>query len=250
MANWKFANIFQRSTTPILMLLSIGFLLGQLGCVATKVELPGKYNPSYAYSPTAVQGGEAISIALLEPHFEEQEVSEIDRAFQSALERALLNYFTTNNFSVSGPFKSMDVMTFPEKKQTNLVLETTLAYYGDFPQIYKEGHTSSWDGSTTYSYQASGSCSMTGVISFTLWEPLSQQRMWTKEVPVPRDSVDCTFEETKSSDLVNRIWWNAGAKLIEELFGETMHQVERYFHPDEVRLVNEQAQELRDRKVY
>ena len=251
MINRKQMDIFHCSTTPTLVLLSIGLLLGQLGCAATKVELPPLHNPSYLYEPTNGQGGEAVSIALLVPNFEDVEtVSELDQAFQGALQRALLAYFTAHGFAVSGPFDSMDAMTFPEKKQADLVLQIVLAYDGNFPQIQRESFTEPMFGTTSYTYWANGTASLSGAISFTLWEPLSQQRMWTKEVPVPVGGVDCTVEKTKNADLVNVTWHNAGAKLLEALFIETMRQSERYFHPDEVRLVKEQSLEIRENKVY
>ena len=233
-----------------ILLLTIITIFGLVGCATKHVELPELYQSTYSYEPESGAEGAGIAIALLEPQFGFEEVDDRDRNFQAALQRSMLAYFTSQGFTVSGPFRSMEEMTFPEKKQADLVLDTTLAYSGNFPEIHKEGHTEIMFGTTSYSYWVSGECSYAGTISFTIWEPLSKQRMWTREVPVPRDSVDCSVKETRSGDLVNRIWGNAFTRLYEAMYRETMVQAERYFHPEEVKLIKQQSQELRERTVY
>lgn len=222
------------------------------GCATTRaVELPAPYYPSYDYEPDDVGDGRGISIAVLEPDFEDEEgVGDPDRQFQANLKRALMAYFTENGFAVSGPFSSMDIMTFPEKEQADLVLQTTMVYGGAFAKLQREAHRSAWDGAVSYSYWVQGDCTLSGGIQFTLWEPLSEQRMWTKKVKVPGKTLDCSVEETKSLEYVQRVYANVGNRLLSNFFAKTMHYVQKYFHPDEVRLVREQSLELRERKVY
>lgn len=243
---------------------SAGLVVVLAGALATgcgpKVELPPVHKTSFDYEPRRQgEGAESISIALLEPHWSQAvmdrtqgKFSDEDRAFRDALERALLEYFTVNGFSVSGPFDSLANMTFPEKKQADLVLEVEIDYsIGEVNwQVDAQVVDPLFSGATRYTYAIDDKMSFTGGLSLTLWEPLSGQRMWAKTVSMEDVGVRLRLAETNSEDLVNRVVLNAYRELLNRGFVEVTRQIERYFHPDEVRLVKTQAEELREKKVY
>lgn len=231
------------------------------GCGAStqQVELPPAYAPQYTHqSVKQGQGANSISIALIKPTFSvgyrmASRMPEMDGAYVEAVNRSLLNYFTTNAFTVAGPFDNMEAMTFPEKKQADLVLQTEVDYRWTLPDIKKAAEktaTTWWDGAIDHTISASGTMKLTGTVKFTLWEPLSGQRMWSKDVAASETVQTINIDKTTSNELFMRIWNNAASKVLEANFKETLRQAERYFHPDEVRLVKAQAVELRAKKVY
>ncbi|MFZ5479031.1 MAG: hypothetical protein ACOZNI_19830 [Myxococcota bacterium] len=254
------------ATRPLPATLAL-FGLFVLAC-AKSVEIPESYQPAYSYTPPSSTEGQGIGIAIVAPHLGQAATSNllaqyqklgvapppdyltrIDpgyRAFMDAVGRSLLQYFTASGFTVSGPFRSIDDMTFPEKKQADLVLTIDVNVTTDQPKFWV--NRSAIDGSVA-SVESKGACSSGGTIDFVLWEPLSAQRMWAKSVEVPRTEADCTIK-SGSGEAYDALIRNAFAQLSEEAFTTTMTTATRYFAPEEVALVAKQSRELREKKVY
>ena len=159
--------------------------------------------------------------------------------------RSLLQYFTSSSFTVSGPFKSVDDMTFPEKKQADLLLTVEFGVLTDQPRFV--AHRDS--NRALLAVTSEGDCSVRGTIMFVLWEPLSMQRMWAKTVDVQATTFSCTIRAANGDDY-NVQLMNGFQKAYEVIFRDTMTSAERYFDPEEVALVKRQSLELRANKVY
>jgi hypothetical protein len=230
-----------------------------------QLVMPEKYVPKYDYTGAKQgQGADKLSIALVRPafsatYFRTYRVDDVEKDFVQALDRALVNYFTSNGFTVSGPFDSLDAMTFPEKKQADLVLLTEIDYRWQLPPVAQSNEKTAstwWDGAIDHCYTCTGSLKLGGSVKFTLWEPLSGQRMWSKDVVAGDQSESVNLPKTCSNSLsdatavMKRAFLNAQLKVQEIAFVAAVKQAERYFHPDEVRLVKQQAAELRAKKVY
>jgi hypothetical protein len=235
------------------------------GCVPmTPPQSP--YTPTYAYTAPSSTGGQGISLALVNPKLSSaatvtvtNEYAQMGQtppadlitadhaysAFVGAINRGLNEYFTASGFTVSGPFKTIDEMTFPEKKQADLLLSIELSAIMNQPPVYQT--PSQYSGTL---FQSAGDCVFSGTIDLVLTEPLSMQRMWAKSIEVPARQGPCAFNVRGSADQFNTLMGNAQAKLYEQAFPDIMKTAERYFTPEEVALVKQQAQELRDKKVY
>ena len=226
------------------------------GGARAEVELPPLHGRNFAYQGHKQgDGAKTLSIALIRPKFSASYAAKFNsrddggQAYLAALDRALLNYFTVNGFTVSGPFESLDAMTFPEKKQVDLVLLPEADYDWQLPTTRAFSMREGFPREDRPYMHAHGLLRMTGALHFTLWEPLSGQRMWTKDVQAADQSVNVQLEAAPL-ELYQRVMDNAVAKCQEASFKQAVAQMERYFHPDEVRLVKEQAVELRAKKVY
>ena len=253
---------------PRLMPLTLALLGGTALACAHQVNIPESYTPTYTFNPPTSAAGQGISIAIIAPKLGQSATSNMlaqyrklgvapppdfashpdaaYQAFMDAVDRSLLQYLTASSISVSGPFRSVDEMTFPEKKQADLVLTIDLNVTTDQPGIAVD--YSSWDGRVN-EVESRGPCSVGGTVDFVIWEPLSLQRMWAKSAEVPRVEADCTLK-AGSMGAYNVLLGNAFATLYEPAFKTTLTAAMRYFSPEEIALVKRQAQELRDRKVY
>jgi len=225
--------------------------------------------PSFSYEPTQSDAGKGISLALLKPQLPDSYAEAarnsyqgyefltgnkirvwasepaITRATREAVGRSLVEYFTASGFTVSGPFESAEEMTFPEKKQADLLLSVEFGIAFQVPPLVWTGDSPT--GPMPYS---EGPCMVVGSISFVLWEPLSMQRMWAKSVEVKEaQTADCTVK-VKSAEQWKTLMENRVAPLHEEAFEHVMNAAERYFNPEEVALVKKQAEEVREKKVY
>lgn len=241
----------RRFLIPILALLGSG-----TQACSHQVTLPEQYQPSFNYIPTPSIAGRGISIALVNPAASSRlqmaiassgvpELA-IGRDTRAAIGRALVQYFTASGFTVSGPFANVEAMTFPEKKQADLVLTVEYDLMPTSPSA-SVGY-SSWDGQMNR-VESAGECTLNGQVSFVLWEPLSNQRMWAKSVEVPTATANCTIR-AKSQPEYRVLWNNALGELYEGAYVNTVGTIERYFSPEEVALVKSQAEELRLKKVY
>jgi len=241
--------MFARCTGTVALVVSA--LLS--GCAT--VPPPPPYAARYGYRPRVGAGGKGISIALVKPQYPAataaifqatgQEPPNL-RALNDALARSLLQYFNANGFTVSGPFAKVDDMTFPEKKQADLLLSAEVNVEFAWPSGAGMTRRSGWDGSLSVNWV--GDCGCAGTISFVIWEPLSMQRMWSKSVDIPKRQIDCTFEgDAKTADIVGQ---NQQARLFEQVFPSVMATAERYFNAEEMALVKQQTKELREKKVY
>lgn len=250
-------------------LLSVVALIGGLALACAKPPPPSPaYEPDYSYNPVANEAGRGISIAIVSagwgdvslknaavaysdfgmapPADMAAEFAEDEEtvAFRDAISRGLTEYLTGSSITLSGPFLSVDEMTFPEKKQADLVLTVTINTTVRIPKPSIEKSSSG----TYLDIDASGPCVGGGSVDFVLWEPLSMQKMWAKSAKIDNVEVDCTV--TSVSEYNQIIAKDAGPKVRELQFQSVMKSVERYFDPEEIALVKSQAQELRDRKVY
>lgn len=238
--------------------------------------------PQAHYSPPASTAGQGVSIAIVNPQLGDEERGRLTtaytklgqappadmlaadpayHAFSDAIGRGLLQYFTGSGFTVSGPFKTVDDMTFPEKKQADLVLTISLNTRVNHPQpvigqnagqvmaTAAAEQAGSGGALTGVTYTLTGPCDFSGTIDVVMWEPLSMQRMWAKSIDVPTVQADCTMKSTSGS-IINTLVNNSAAHLYEQSFPAVMTAAQRYFDPSEVALVKQQSQELRTKKVY
>lgn len=250
------------------LVVTLAGLVGLSLACARQVPVPEAYQPSYSYTPQASSAGQGISIALVSPRLGQAAVANVAaqymklmiplpadfatrmepsyRAFTDAISRSITQYFTASGMTVSGPFSSIDDMTFPDKKQADLVLTMEVNVTTDQPPF--SINYSQIDGSVQKVWSR-GVCSAGGTLDFVLWEPLSQQRMWAKSIDVPRAEVECTLE-AGSQPAYFALLGNAFARLYEGAFANVMITATRYFAPEEVALVRQQSAELREKKVY
>lgn len=238
-------------------------VIGLLGLACAKPAAPQALETaSFSYTPTPVSGGQGISLALVSAKNSDrlaatfaapgQLDADLNRSARDAISRSLVAYFTGAGFTVSGPFKSVDEMTFPEKKQADLILTVEFDLVAHSPSVQKfAGLRDSGIQISNDKYAAEGDCTLGGSVSFVMWEPLSMQRMWAKSADLDGQTQDCTIKLPGVQGAeYNAMMTNNFVRLYEAGFASTMKTAERYFNPEEVALVKTQSAELREKKVY
>ncbi len=252
------------------------------GCAPTMVQVPAPVAADYSYKATPQPAsGENISIALIKPAwygevgekheasikaFQEKNpgkpVEDPDSALMEAVARGLNEYLTASGFTVSGPYDSYDMMTFPEKNQADLLLTIEYAVETHFPEpqpiVGATGGSvaaaalAGGSSQTVKGFQSTGDCSINGDISFVLWEPLSHQRLWVKKIEAPEETVDCSvrYEAANAGDAWSAEVNNRLEELRSKAYRHFMDTAARYFVYDEMALVKKSADELKARKVY
>ncbi|MEK7727829.1 MAG: hypothetical protein AAB354_05405, partial [candidate division KSB1 bacterium] len=178
-------------------------LIAILGCAATK-PVKTVRTPTFPKFTSTVATQDApsnITIALINPVYtlggSAVEENEWSLAFKNSLAKEIEQLIISRGFKITGPFVDFNEMTFPQKKQSDLVLKPIIAFIFEGPKAQTVTKTD-WGGAilggsgTKEAQVWIGPCITQGFISFELWEPLSEQKMWAKRVEIEARQVDCS----------------------------------------------------------
>lgn len=180
------------------------------------------------------------------------------RSMASDFERMVI----ARGFHSKGPFKSLDYMTYPDKMGSDLTLT---------PKIFittTDGTSRAGGGMFLLASRDSGfllashdSCILTvsGFIEMIILEPLSGEKMWIKRIDFEPVSVNCKFSYDYKGDKKKGTQWidikvdtrpEALQAALERIYPIAMDTAWRYLHPDEVKRLKQESQEIRERKRY
>jgi len=154
-------------------------------------------------------------------------------------------------FTVTGPFLSVQDMTFPEKKGADFVFYPEIDVNAAV-KIENIGADTRFGilGSTVVStcdLVLSGS----GNIGVLVVEPLSGEKMWIKriDVTVPKKAMKAEGDACtggKPPQALENEW----AMLHEQMYNTVMKAVDRYVNGEEFQTLKRQSLELRAKKAY
>jgi hypothetical protein len=238
-------------------------------CMAAAPAAPEKpaYQPNFRYAVADSGRKIDVTLGIIAPQYsgdgiewwKRNKTDEISAALARSLRTSFTELFTAKGFNATGPFDSVDEMTFPEKKGCDFVL------YPDFdvdiamltsggmeaPQPKKEIKLFSLGSS-----QPTSSCTakivMSGTIQLTVKEPLSGEKIWIKKVDISQPDRLLEFADTDCivADGTLRGARDAWAKANEDVYQNVMKSLDRYVSAELFKDFQKQSQELRIKKVY
>jgi hypothetical protein len=242
-------------------------------CVTTTQPEVQRYVPTFDFAPSAqAQPGSAhITFAVIKPRF----VSNI-ALFQSFAEKMGQDFYevvSARGFGVRGPFATYDQMTYPDKKGSDLLLMPELTVRLDTSRLTWKEQVNGGDftrallGDKRTRYKAEGQVILGGRINLVVAESLSTERMWTKSVEIAPIEItlqttgnyftmfnrnDTAVGDSEAAMLLNNEpqLYSDVAKALEAQYKIILTAVYNYLDPEEMRMVNKQADEIRKRKVY
>lgn len=238
------------------LLLTVSF-----GCGGRTAEPIPSPIATFDFTPpsSAAPNSAGVSFAIVNGRFAEGwewSGDQLFTRFATHLGSDFYEALAARGFTSRGPFQSYDEMTFPERQNSDLVLEPNLDL-----QITIGGLEAKADlfGGRTFS----GSLQLTGRVNIIVRESLSNERMWVRSIDVLPASVDWKGRERhKKKDLeglsdsaIRQVVANDPGfrdALIPQLTGlydRVMQTAWKYLDPDEMALVKQQAQEVRSRWV-
>lgn len=241
------------------------------GCVAPAVNTGPRVAPSFDYTPTqrAEPRSANITFAVVGTDFETP-VPLFER-FSSSMAGDFAEILTARGYSIRGPFRTYDEMTFPDKEGSNLVLTATVDFTYDTSQLKPvavgsvRGVVDAIDallgGTDTASdspFRIEGTVRVEGRVTLIVAESLTYEKMWTKSVDI--QSIDVSFEGTQvyqstAPDLAGVLehesqFYTDLGRALEGQYVEIMERTHSYLDPREMALVDRQADSLRERKRY
>ncbi|MGH8069656.1 MAG: hypothetical protein ACRERE_31325 [Candidatus Entotheonellia bacterium] len=155
-------------------------------------------------------------------------------------------------FKVTGPYDSLDVMTFPDKQTATLTLTPIVDLRATQQPTNRTG-----TGSPLFPAREEGVYVIGGWISLVMLEPLTGEKMWIKRIEVESFQEPYVHEyivQQSRQQVIPRTVTDtrphALAAALEKIYPEVMQKAWAYFHPEEVLQVKKQAEEARRLKRF
>jgi hypothetical protein len=165
--------------------------------------------------------------------------------FISAFNKNFYDMMIDKGINTLGPFKNLDIMTFPEKKNSDLVVNPEINFVFSTKQLSAQSKLNS----VIYSYDIS----IGGSLDISILEPLSKERMWLKKLDLKNLEKSITFElkgSQNNTESLNTVINNTYVELLTNFFNASYPTISKYFNADELLLIKKQSQELREKKGY
>ena len=158
---------------------------------------------------------------------------------------------SAKGFRMRGPFRTYDEMTFPDKKEADLILTPKIEIDVTPAGRVEQGKEFLTD---VPFWKWSGQVNLGGRITINLNETLTNERMWTKSVELPVRSF--SYKSPKYQGPINgpqvsdTEFGNLLAVQLQDYYTTTMEQVWKYLDPQEMDMVKKQARDLKEKKRY
>jgi hypothetical protein len=243
------------------------------------------YQPNFAYKTTANDKKLDVTVGIIAPQFtagaaiyqQSRKNDDVLKAMLSGMSASFNEILISKGFNTKGPFISLNDMTFPEKKGSDLLLYPEFDFqiivkidnyraggpsggstFGNLiGAMGKKKRRSADDGSGAPEAGAgNGTCDVTlsvdGNLLFVAQEPLSGERMWIKRLDVTKAQSSLPRQEGPVCDggPMSPEVRNAWAKAHEIVYQDSMKSFDNYVNGEEFQMLKHQSLELRARKAY
>lgn len=254
-----------------LVLLS-GFILACilfLACAETNetIKVPtstwnGRYYYDYQPPESKPPASVKLNLAIVNASFAEKakmepQYKEVSRALANSLAADFNKIIIAKGITVSGPYESLDMMTYPQKQNANLTL---------MPVITFNSRTAmgQWFRAEGGGFARNGTVYLDGWILLEILEPMSGQKMWIKKIDVGQVSRSAAIiaERKKTYDKNGNFYGyapgavlfdgreDAMATLIKGIYPVVMQKCWDYINSEELLMLNAKANEIRSLKRY
>lgn len=239
----------------VLVMLSVG------GCATTTAPTESVRQATFQYhmmSDASAQSG--VTVAYVEPAFvgdgelywEMNKKDEVVTGMVRAFRGSVVPLLTDKGFSVTGPFSSVEEMTFPEKKGAHLLLHMTF----DLADAYQiQNQRVERENTLLYGTVTVSVCDVligpAGQVQLLAIEPMTSQKLWVKRIEVA--AAKQRFEgrgEVCAMQAVTPEIRNAWVDAHEAMFQTVMSSLDRYVNAEEFSMLKAQAEELKGMKAY
>lgn len=281
---------------PALALLSL--LLAGCGALTQPYAPPpppepmpaSRWNGQFVFRinlPAAQAATHDVNIAVVNAYYREEEsallspvYSKVGKGFSASMGADLEKLLVAKGLTATGPFATLDDITYAEKKGAALTLaprvyiQTELRYEGP-PRMVIDGQTQRADGSIVPARSQRSFVMITsGWITFVMQEPLSGEKMWIKKLelePIESRGVE-VHDATPVMQTLSDAWGkpyqvptgqyapgttllydgkvDALADALMAVYPKTMERFWNFLDPEEMKHLKKKSQEIRARKVY
>ena len=232
------------------------------------------YAYSYSLPANAVRkapGSVPVTVAVVNPSYKESESAlsnalylKVGRGFSTSMGVDLDKILIAKGTTTTGPFGSLDEITYSDKKGAALTLAPKVFITADLKYTDDAHHIYNADREERHFVM-----SVTGWISFNMQEPMTGEKMWIKKIelePVTQEGVIANESIPQYSNgggcggpmLVS---YSAGkiiydgrtdamASALKQIYPVVLEQFQKFLDTDEMIQLKAKGQEIRNLKVY
>jgi hypothetical protein len=242
------------------LFISIGALI-LTGCVPMQRAPVTPVSYSFVYAvPNTASRSQPVTIAVVRPSVADPTAfaktpaphQQIGNAFATSMKADLDKMLVAKGYKVTGPYESINDMTFPEKQAANLTLTPIMDL-----RVSQQPTSETGTGSPLFPRKEAGMYVVGGWISLVLLEPLTGEKMWIKKIDVEPMQQPYLYEyvvqQYRGQLTFHPVSDNrpqALAAALEHVYPQAMAKAWDYFHPDEILQVKKQADEARRLKRF
>lgn len=178
--------------------------------VPTEMAVPGSADVTFAVVDTQVNIGNSTAGTG----------GSLFNDFASSMTKDFMEILTARGFGVRGPFNTYDEMTFPDKKDSDLILTAKFEINPDVSRVPLRIDS---DGAGFFlNPSVETVVSVKGRIDLILSESLTNEKMWTKSVPITPFRVALP----RLTELPSSFWRPSSRQFLEEIHRWDAYTVE------------------------
>ena len=213
------------------------------GCAPIEPE-PPRAILTFDYNPREATPGSAdVTFAVVGAQIDTP--VGLFRNFAHNMANDFMEILTARGFSVKGPFKEYDLMTYSDKEGSDLVLTAEVEFTSDLTQLY-----------FSTLRRVNGPLTVSCHVNLVAHESVTNNRLWTKSIAITPVRVELASRKTYPNRaslhilLVNENqFYTALGRALEAQYTEIMNRIYGYLEPKEMAIVKQAAQKLREQEV-
>lgn len=229
---------------------------GLIASGATQRQEPKRaFHFDYAPSQQAALGSAGVTFAVVGSKFSGSSTS-LFKGFTDSMDKDFYEVLAARGFTVRGPYRTYDEITFPDKKGSDLILTANIECSEDTSNLHlSQSLLEKATGNVTF-FRVQGTIEYGCSVSLIVAESLTNERMWTKSVntkPIAIAVDSRGWKQTPSlHDLLTRdnAFYNKIGNALRAWYPTIMDLSYTYLDPNEMLIVKQLGQEIREKKVY
>lgn len=263
-------RLFLNKKISRIILGSIAFLYIALvlACAETK-PVPvsswgGNFTFNYEPSTKKAVGSVPLNIAIVSPSLTElTKLTNEQEAVLHGLAKSMMidldKILISKGMTATGPFESLDLMTYPDKKNAELSLTPEIVVNVQIRDI------GAWINHYEY-FKKSAEVNVTTTIILIIREPLSTEKLWIKKIPLqPKTQKIELYASVEDLGIKpghsyvhdygpGQIQFDGSVDVLADYiynnYNNIMETVSKYLDTQELMVLNQKAEEIRRSKRY
>jgi hypothetical protein len=217
--------------------------------------------PSFDFTPPsqAAPASAGVTLGLVDPSYTEKDPQKTVvfsvypfTDFQKNMGRDFEELLIARGFTTTGPYRSREEMTYPEKSGCDLTLTPSLDVSVEFPDVKTESVVMLLGDPQ---YKIHGNAVVRGRVTLNMLESLSGEKMWSKSIDISQKTVSWEGQKRYSAppqtvDITDPVFQKNIAPILEDVYNAVMDAGWKYLDPQEIQIVKKQAMDVKEKKRY
>ncbi len=223
--------------------------------------------PSFHFDPEVVApaGSAKLNIILVNPKYAstfKYSGAEPYRSFARSMGDDFEELLIARGYIVQGPYDSYDEIVFSVKENADLIIESDIDITANISGL-KLRHAPKFnlleimvapDGEAPLYYNISGAIGLSGKVSIKAYEPMTQEKMWVKSVPIEGVRVPVASTIAWRNDYISKGAYysdpgihNPTLEALRGVYDNALSKAYIYLDPRELQMLKPEIKRIKDK---